>query len=91
MQRYTFAFLWPEKHYQCKGRKENYTAIPLLSLTIVVARCMREVGEHIRSCISRVRRSSEHGKVAASAAHVLAIGMPAPASAAPDRRCCFHG
>jgi hypothetical protein len=28
MQRYTFAFLWPEKHYQCKGREENYTAIP---------------------------------------------------------------
>jgi hypothetical protein len=35
---------------------------------------VREVGEDIRSRISRAWRSSEHGKVAADAARVLAIG-----------------
>jgi hypothetical protein len=39
-----------------------------------VARCVREVGEEIRSRISRAWRSSQHGKVAADAARVLAIG-----------------
>ena len=35
---------------------------------------MREVGEDMRSRISRAWRSSEHGKVATDAARVLAIG-----------------
>src|SRR5215213_8477724 len=45
-----------------------------IQITDAVARCVREVGEDIRSRISRVWRSSEHGKVAADAARVLAIG-----------------
>jgi hypothetical protein len=45
-----------------------------IQIADAVARCVREVGEDIRSRISRTWRSSEHGKVAADAARVLAIG-----------------
>ena len=45
-----------------------------IQIADAVARCVRAVGEDIRSRISRVWRSSEHGKVAADAARVLAIG-----------------
>src|SRR5437870_2487821 len=45
-----------------------------IQIADAVARCVREVGEDIRSRISRVWRSSEHGKVAADAARVLTIG-----------------
>jgi hypothetical protein len=50
MQRYTFAFLWPEKHYQCKGREENYTAIPwledLLGLDQVFESLPAQIAQH---------------------------------------------
>ena len=45
-----------------------------IQIADAVARCVREVGEDIRSRISRTWRSSEHGKVAADAARVPAIG-----------------
>jgi hypothetical protein len=45
-----------------------------VQISDAVARCVREVGEDIRSRTSRVWRSSEQGKVASEAARVLAIG-----------------
>jgi hypothetical protein len=64
--------LW--SYAQRKPHRPIFVDAQPIQLADAVARCVREVGEDICSRISRAWRSSEHGKVAADAARVLAIG-----------------
>ena len=64
--------LW--SYAQRKPHRPIFVDTRPIQIAGAVAWCMHEVGEDIRSCISRAWRSSEHGKVAADAAQVLAIG-----------------
>jgi hypothetical protein len=64
--------LW--SYAQRKPHRPIFVDTRPIQIADAVARCVREVGEDIRSRISRAWRSSEHGKVAADAAQVLAIG-----------------
>jgi hypothetical protein len=64
--------LW--SYAQRKPHRPIFVDAQPIQIADAVARCVREVGEDIRSRISRVWRSSEHGKVAADAARVLASG-----------------
>jgi hypothetical protein len=64
--------LW--SYVQRKPHRPIFVDTRPIQIADAVARCVCEVGEDIRSRISRAWRSSEHGKVAADAARVLAIG-----------------
>jgi hypothetical protein len=64
--------LW--SYAQHKPHRPIFVDTRPVQISDAVGRCVREVGENIRSGISRVWRSSEQGKVAAEAARVLAIG-----------------
>jgi len=64
--------LW--SYAQRKPHQPIFVDTRPIQIADAVARCVREVGEDTRSRISRVWRSSEHGKVAADAAGVLVIG-----------------
>jgi hypothetical protein len=59
---------------QRKPHRPIFVETRPIQLDDAVARCVREVGEEIRSRVSRVWRSSEQGSVAADAARVLYIG-----------------
>jgi len=64
--------LW--SYVQRKPHQPIFVDTRPIQIADAVARCVREIGEDMRSRISRAWRSSEHGKVAADAARVLAIG-----------------
>jgi hypothetical protein len=64
--------LW--SYAQRKPHRPIFVDARPIQIADAVARYVREVGEDMRSRISHVWRSSEHGKVAADAARVLAIG-----------------
>jgi hypothetical protein len=64
--------LW--SYAQRKMHRPLFVDTQPVQIADAVARCVREVGQDIRSRVSRAWRSSDQGKVAADAARVLAIG-----------------
>jgi hypothetical protein len=64
--------LW--SYAQQKAHRPLFVDGQSVQFADAVTRCVQVVGEQIVSRVSRVWRSSEQGKVAAEAAHLLAIG-----------------